>query len=58
MCHHLVATGTYGIDDLGAFVSISNLEFLLQEDGGLLIRGFDDTRDELLVGGRRGRMQQ
>ena len=37
MCHHLVATGADGIDDLGAFVSISNFKLLLQEDGGLLV---------------------
>jgi hypothetical protein len=37
MGHHLIATGTYGVDDLGAFVSIGNFEFLLQENGGLLI---------------------
>lgn len=58
MCHHLVPTGTYGVDDLGAFVSIGNFKFLLQENGGLLIRRLDNTRDELLIRGRRGRMQQ
>jgi hypothetical protein len=56
MCHHLVATGTYGIDDLGTFVSIGHFEFLLQENGSLLVRGFDYARDELVVGGRRRRM--
>ena len=37
MSHHLVAPGAYGVDNLGAFVSIGNLEFLLQENGSLLI---------------------
>jgi len=37
MCHHLVATGTYGVDDLGAFVRIGNFKFLLQENRSLLI---------------------
>ena len=56
MCHHLIATGTYGIDDLSTFVSVSNFEFLLQENGSLLIRGLDYARDELIVGRRRGRV--
>lgn len=58
MRHHLVATGTYGVDDLGAFISIGHFEFLLQENGSLLVRGLDYARDELFVGGRRGRVQQ
>ena len=37
VCHHLVSTGTYGVDDLGTFVSTGNLEFLLQENRSLLI---------------------
>ena len=37
VCHHLVSTGTYGVDDLGTFVSIGNFKFLLQENGRLLI---------------------
>lgn len=37
MCHHLIATGAYGVDDLGAFVSVGHFEFLLQENGSLLI---------------------
>ena len=56
MCHHLVATGTYGVNDLGAFISIGNFKLLLQENRGLLIRRLDYTRDELFVGRRRGRM--
>lgn len=58
MGHHLVTTRTYGVDDLGTFVSIGNFEFLLQENRSLLIRRLDYTRDELIVGGRRGWMQQ
>jgi len=37
MSHHLVATGTYGIDYLDAFVSIGNFEFLLEENRSLLV---------------------
>lgn len=37
MCHHLVATGAYGVDNLGTFVGIGYFKFLLQENGGLLI---------------------
>ena len=37
MGHHLVPTGTYGVDDLGTFVTISDFEFLLQENRSLLI---------------------
>jgi hypothetical protein len=37
VCHHLVTASTYGVDDLGAFVSIGNFKFLLQENGSLLI---------------------
>jgi len=58
VCHHLITTGTYGVDDLGAFVSIGDFKFLLQENGSLLIRRLDYTRDELLVGRRRRRVQQ
>jgi len=37
MGHHLVPAGTYGVDDFGAFVAVSDFEFLLQEDGSLLV---------------------
>ena len=29
MGHHLIPAGTDGVDDFGAFVTISNFEFLL-----------------------------
>ena len=29
MGHHLVPSSTYGIDDFGAFVTVSDFEFLL-----------------------------
>lgn len=58
MSHHLITTSADGIHDLGSLVCVSDLEFLLQENGRLLIGRLDDTHDEELIGRRRRRMKQ
>lgn len=55
MSHHLKSTGTYGVDDLGPFVGLSDFELLLEKDGSLLVGGLDYAIHEDMVrrGGRR-----
>jgi hypothetical protein len=42
----VLSTSAYRINDLGAFVDLGDVELLLEEDGRLLVGGFDDARDE------------
>ena len=56
--HHLKAPHTNRIDNLGSFIHIGNLEFLLKKDRSLLIGRLDDTHNERLIRWGRGRMQK
>jgi len=56
--HHLEPSSTYCVNDLGTLSDISDLEFLLEENGCLLIRESDDTLYEDMVGRRGGRLQE
>lgn len=58
MRHHLEAACTYGIYNFMPFLQVRNLELLLQENRGLLIRRLDDTCDENMIRGRRGRVKE
>lgn len=58
MSHHFESLRAYSIDDPPAFLEVGDLEFLLEEDGRLLIRGFDDAGHEDVVWRRRGGVQE
>ena len=52
MGHHLETASTDSVHNLTSLFNISNLQLLLQEDGGLLVGGLDNSSDEDMV--RRG----
>src|SRR5712672_1318656 len=56
--HHLKSLSTYSVNDLGTFIRIGNLEFLLEKYGRLLVRGFNNARDKEVIWWRRGRVQE
>lgn len=38
MCHHLKTTSADSVENFGAFLEVGDLELLLEEDRGLLVR--------------------
>lgn len=58
MSHHLVALGADGVNYFDPFVFVDDFQFLLQEDGCLLIGGFNNTVHEENIWGARGWMQK
>jgi hypothetical protein len=52
MGHHLESPSAYRVNDLGSLFQVSNFEFLLKENGRLLVRRFDNTCNEDMI--RRG----
>lgn len=58
MSHHLETSCAYSVDNLGTFLDVSDLEFLLEEDGRLLVRRLDDASYEGMIRRRRRRMEE
>lgn len=49
MSHHFETPGTDSIDNLSPLFEVGNLELLLEKYGRLLVRGFDNARNEDVV---------
>ncbi len=58
MSHHFKAPRTYSVDDFASLLGVGDLEFLLKEDGSLLVGRLDDSGNEEIVRRGGGRMQQ
>jgi hypothetical protein len=55
--HHFETTSAYSVNDLAPFFGIGNLEFLLKENGRLLVGGLDNARHEDGIWRRGCRME-
>jgi hypothetical protein len=49
MGHHLETPGTNRIDNLGAFVEVRDLQFLLEKNGRLLIGRLNDAANKDMI---------
>lgn len=58
MRHHLEPARANSVDDLGALLNVGDLELLLEEDGRLLVGGFNNASNKEVVRRRRRGMQE